>query len=135
MSADWELQVALKTALDGDSGVQALLGAPPRIYDRPPDDVIFPYLTFGRWESRPADGDDVALIEHIFHLHVWSRYGGRAEARQTVGALRVATHNAQLVLPSHTLVNLRVTFTDVLRLPDGRTTQGVVRLRALTQTL
>lgn len=131
MSADRALAAAIRDALLADEGVGALLGA--RLYDAPPLDPVFPYLTLGRLESRPVDTSESAAIEHAVTLHVWSRYGGRAEALDCIGALRGALHDSALNIEGRRLVLLYVVFTDVFRSGDGRTTHGVLRLRALTE--
>lgn len=130
---EWALQAGVHAALLADAGVQALLGDPPRVHDEPPESAVFPYVTFGRAQAVPADGDATPTTEHVLHLHVWSRYGGRREAKRVIDALRSALHDATIALTDHQLVNLRVTFTDVFRPVDGRTSQGVVRLRAVTE--
>ncbi|MBC7767540.1 MAG: DUF3168 domain-containing protein [Phycisphaerales bacterium] len=122
----------MRAALLEDDAVAALLGA--RVYDDPPADVVFPYLTLGRLESRPAEASEADAVEHAVTLHVWSRYGGRAEALDLVAAARAAVHNAALDVDGLRLVLLRVQFTDVFRSGDGRTTHGVLRLRAVTET-
>lgn len=136
MSAqEWALQTGIRAALLADPGVAALLGAPPRLYDEVPEEAVFPYLTFGRAESAPEDGDDAPLLTHVVHLHVWSRYGGRKEAKEALAAVRAALHGQDLALEGCRLVSLRATFADVLRAADGRTTQAILRLRAMTEPL
>jgi hypothetical protein len=133
MSADRALAAAIRTAALADAGVQALLGVPARIYDEPAGDVTFPYATLGRVESRPLDAAAAAAEEHFVTLHVWSRYGGRAEALDVIGALRTALHGAALAVAGRRLVLIFVQFADVFRAGDGRTTHGVLRLRAVTE--
>jgi hypothetical protein len=111
--------------------VQALLGQ--RIYDDPPPEVVFPYVTIGRVESRPIDSSAREAIEHAVTLHVWSRHGGRAETLDVIAALRGCLHNASLDVADRRLVLLFAQFTDVFRSGDGRTTHGVLRLRAITE--
>lgn len=131
MSAERALLSAIREALLENAGLQALVG--DRIYDDPPADVVFPYVTLGRIESRPADVAARDAVEHVITLHAWSRYGGRAEALDLIAAMRAALHNAPLALEDHTLVLLLATFADVFRSGDGRTTHGVLRLRAITE--
>jgi hypothetical protein len=133
VNADEALAASLRAAAMADAGVKALLGDPARIYDDPPPDVIFPYVTLGRVESRPSDASGADAVEHAVTLHCWSRYGGRAEALQVIGALRDALHNAGLGVEDRRLVFLFAQFTDVFRSGDGRTTHGVLRLKALTE--
>lgn len=131
--SDRVLAAAVRAAALADAGVKALLGDPARIYDDPPPDPVFPYVSLGRVESRAADAASVNAIEHALTLHVWSRYGGRAEALDVVAALRAALHNAPLTLSGRTLVFLFAQFADVFRSGDGRTTHGILRLRAMTE--
>lgn len=134
MSADIALLAALRARAGADAGVKAVLGDPARLYDEPPADVVFPYATLGRMEHRILDAAAAeTTLEHGVTLHVWSRYGGKAEALEGVAALRQALHNAPLSVEGRRLVLLLVQFTDVFRSGDGRTTHGVLRLRAVTE--
>src|SRR5262249_32349573 len=121
VNADEALAAAIRAAGMADAGVKAVLGDPARIYDDPPLDVVFPYVTIGRIESKPSDASGAEAIEHAITLHAWSRYGGRAEALQVIGALRDVLHNAALSIEGRRLVFLFAQFTDVFRSGDGRT--------------
>jgi hypothetical protein len=133
VSDDRALAAAIRSAALADAGVQAFLGDPARLYDEPPADVAFPYVTLGRVESRLLDAAGVDAQEHFVTLHVWSRYGGRAEALDVIGALRSVLHSAPLSVAGRRLVLLFAQFSDVFRAGDGRTTHGVLRLRAVTE--
>lgn len=136
LGPDWALQATLYAHLTGDPALTTHLGHPVRLYDVPPADPIFPFAVFGRSEATPSDADD-AVVEHVVHLHVWSRYGGRQEAKAVAAALRASLEAAPLALPAGfetwRLVSLRPVYTDVFRGPDGRTAQAIVRLRAVTE--
>ncbi len=131
MSAETALAVAIRAAAMVDAGVQALIA--DRFYDDPPPDVTFPYITLGRVESRPIDASEREALEHAVTLHVWSRHGGRAEALDVIAALRGCLHNASLGVEDRRLVLLFALFADVFRSGDGRTTHGVLRLKAITE--
>jgi hypothetical protein len=131
VSAERALAAAIRAAALNAAAVQALLG--DRIYDDPPPEVVFPYVTIGRVESRPIDSSAREAIEHAVTLHVWSRHGGRAETLDVIAALRGCLHNASLDVADRRLVLLLAQFTDVFRSGDGRTTHGVLRLRAITE--
>jgi Protein of unknown function (DUF3168) len=120
MSAETALAAAIRAAAMDDAGVQALIGA--RFY-----------VTIGRVESRSIDASEREALEHAVTLHVWSRYGGRAEALDVLGTLRRCLHNAALGVEDRRLVLLFAQFTDVFRSGDGRTTHGVLRLKAITE--
>lgn len=131
MSAETALAASIRAAAIGNSNMQALIA--DRFYDEPPPDLTFPYVTIGRFESKPIDVSDREALEHGVTLHVWSRYGGRAEALEVIGALRGCLHNAALNVADRRLVLLFATFADVFRSGDGRTTHGVLRLKAITE--
>ena len=131
MSAERALIGAVRAAALAHAEVQTLIAG--RFYDEPPPDVVFPYVTLGRAESRPVDASAAPAVEHLVTLHVWSRHGGRAEALDIVAALRSALHNAPLEIAGRRLALMLVQFTDIFRSGDGRTTHGVVRLRAVTE--
>lgn len=133
MSAERALAAAIHQAAIADTGVQALLGDPARVYDEPPSDPVFPYVTLGRVETAARDASGSPTLEHALTLHAWSRYGGRAEAIDVIAALRERLHNAALAVTGRRLVLLLAQFSDVFRSGDGRTTHGVLRLRAITE--
>ncbi|MGD9966975.1 MAG: DUF3168 domain-containing protein [Hyphomonadaceae bacterium] len=131
MSAEAALVAAVRAAALEDAAFQAV--AADRFYDEPPPEAAFPYVTIGRVESKPIDAAERDGLEHAVTLHVWSRYGGRAEALALIAALRACLHNAPLSIDGRRLVLLFAQFTDVFRSGDGRTTHGVLRLRAITE--
>jgi hypothetical protein len=133
-SSSWALQQAVFAAVTTHPAVTALLGT-PRLYDDVPQSPAYPYLTLGQstvrdW-SAGGDGGD----EHTLTLHVWSRAGGRREAHEIMGALKIALHDAALTLSGHRLVNLRHELSEARRESDGDTYHGIVRFRAVTEPL
>ncbi len=123
----------LNQVLENDVGVQQYLGIPARLYDALPKDPIYPYLTYGRVRLSDVGGDDKVLVSHIMDLHVWSRYEGRAEIINCLGAI----NNALSVAKSHGemthVVNLYPVYTDYFRAPDGYTLHGLIRLRIISE--
>ena len=47
MTGTIEISKAIHALLSGHEEVQTVLGSPPRLYDSPPEDPVFPYLTYG----------------------------------------------------------------------------------------
>lgn len=131
MSAERALMEAVRAHVLDDAATQALIAQ--RFYDEPPGDAAFPYVTLGRVESRSVDASGADTLEHGVTLHVWSRYGGRAEALDIIAALRGCLHNAPLTIAARHLVLMLTSFSDVFRSGDGLTTHGVLRLRAITE--
>ena len=131
-SSVWALQRAIYNALRDDAVIQQKLGSPARVFDDPPADAAFPYLTIG--ETRIRDWPGVqGGVEHDIRLHAFSRYAGRREIKEILNAVYDALHDAILPLQDNQLVNIRFVFGDAFRRNDGETYQGVVRFRAVTQ--
>ena len=137
MSLDPEraLQQALLTKLRGNGDLTALLGNPPRVYDEPPADLVYPYVSLGRSETRPWGGLDGEGLEHVLSLTVVSVFGGSEEAKAVMALVRLSLHGAALSLDGHRLINMRVTYADLFKAADWRSTYGVLRLRAVTEPL
>ena len=131
-NAQWELQKAVYQTLAADAALQAEIGDPARIFDDPPPDALFPYLTLG--EARATDWKGVeGGLEHDVKLYVFSRYAGRREVKRILGAVYDALHEEALTVAGHDFINIRFVFADAFRRSDGETYQGVARFRAVTQ--
>jgi hypothetical protein len=126
------LRSAIHDVLIADGALTSLLGG-AHVYDEPPRNAAFPYVTIG--EARVSDwstGSDRGE-EHQLVLHAWSRQGGHREAHLIAGALLQALDDAPLALTDHALINLRFAVADVRREADGRTYHALVRFRAVTE--
>jgi len=133
MSASWALQQAVFATLSADSGVQAVLGDPPRIYDAVPRDAVFPYAVIGDgsesdWSTATEPGS-----EHVLQVNVWSRAGGHKEAKEIAGAIRDALDGASLAITGQTLIGIRYLDCDHARSADGETYRASLRFRAVTE--
>lgn len=118
----------LHQALNNDPALALLLGTPARLYDQAPEDPIYPYLTYGTARCEDIGGDESPLTAHIMTLHLWSRYGGRAEMLDLMAAMRGAVENSGAYFSDCHLVSANVLYTDIFRANDGRTLHGVMRL-------
>ena len=130
----WALQRAVYQHLSADAGLQSFLGNPARIYDHAPEGAAMPYLVIGAGRATDWKGVDRG-VEHELQLLAFSRYGGRREIKDVMGAVYDALHDGELTLVGHRLVNIRFVFADTLRRTDGETYEGVMRFRAVTQPL
>ena len=127
-----EISKAVHALLSADIGVQDALGASPRLYDNPPEDPVFPYLTYGPMRSEDISGDGALINMHTMTLHIWSRYGGRAQVMEVLSAVTRALETASLVLTDASLVRRQVAYTDIFRAPDGQTLHGLIRYSLTT---
>ena len=131
-SSSAALRAAIHDALSADGALNALLGG-PKIYDEPPREAAFPYVTLGEARVQDYSTGSEPGEEHQITLHAWSRQGGHREAHMISGALLQALDDAPLTLADHRLVNLRFAVADVRREADGRTYHALVRFRAVTE--
>ncbi|NEW88737.1 DUF3168 domain-containing protein [Rhodopseudomonas sp. WA056] len=128
------LRAAIHRALITDTALLTALGG-PRIYDEPPREAAFPFVTLGEARISDVSADDAPTQEHQLTLHAWSRQGGHKEAHVITGALLQALDDAPLAPSGHRLVNLRFALADIRREPDGRTYHALVRFRAVTEPI
>lgn len=102
-----------------------------RVYDRPPDNVVFPYLTIGDIQTISDGADCLDATEVYVTLHVWSRLVGQVETRQIAAACRTALHEWLPALAGYRCVEHVHQDTRTLDDPDGITSHGVLTFRAL----
>jgi hypothetical protein len=126
------LRAAIHDALVADGALTAMLGG-AKIYDEPPANAAFPYVTLGEARVTDFSAGEERLEEHQLTLHAWSRQGGHKEAHGIAGALLQALDDAPLSPDGHQLVNLRFSLADIRREADGRTYHALVRFRAVTE--
>lgn len=132
MDPERALQAAILARLRETAALKAWLGESVRAWDQPPDDPILPYVAIARSASAPLKGEGGGT-EHRITLTCLSDYRGAEEAKAVTALVREALDEAPLTLEGHRLVLLRVTYSDVFRATDFRTTFGVVRMRAVTE--
>ncbi len=106
------LRAAIHDALVADGALTSILGG-PRIYDEPPANAAFPYVTLGEARVTDFSAGEERLEEHQLTLHAWSRQGGHREAHLIAGALLQALDDAPLSVTGHSLVNLRFSVADI----------------------
>lgn len=132
-SSDADLAAAVLEALRADPDVQAVLGSPARLYDDETRGPAFPYAVLERHERYASDAQGVCGAEHRLSFATYSRYGGRTEAREVLGALRVAVGRLSADLSDQRIVLAHVTYSDAMRTRDLRSFRGVLRVRILTE--
>lgn len=132
MSAAAALQKAIVAALKADAPLQALIGAPARVYDDVPHAPSFPFVAIGEAQERDQSGDAAPVSEHRFLIACWSRAGGRREVKTMLGLVRACLDDAALALEGHTLIALAFQSAETQRQSDGETYQGIARFRAVT---
>ena len=122
---------ALKAATDVTDLVST------RIYDEPPQDVVYPYLRFNTIQPNAFDTDTAegALVDISFEAHSRSA-SGRVEATQIAEAVKAALHRNEtsVTVTGYTLVELIFETISVTRDSDGRGYTAVISLQAMLDT-
>ncbi len=131
--SDADLVARFMEALRADPEVQAILGVPARVFDDETRGAAFPFAVLERHERLNADVSEVCGAEHRLQFATYSRYGGRAEAKEVLGALRVAVERINPSLTGQRIVLAHVTYSDAMRVRDRRAFRGVLRVRILTE--
>lgn len=132
-SAFFAIQDALYEALRADSGVQALLGSPARLYDHVPPDATFPFVTLGTMQAEPFDTNQHAGTRTRAMLHIWSRARGNKETKSIMDALSNRLHGGALSIVGQQLVFCRLQSAATDLDDDGLTHHGLLQFQLITQ--
>jgi hypothetical protein len=111
-----------------------------RVYDRPPQDVSFPYIQYGETQIVDESVDCMDLCTAYITLHVWSRSVGKEECQRIVQQIRSSLNKRNLDLPEDggftwDCDELQHQSTRVLNDGDGVTTHGVIDFKTQVETL
>jgi len=128
-------QVGILSALKANSGVTSLVSN--RIYDEPPQDVVFPYLRFNTIQPNAFDTDTAqgALVDISLEAHSRSA-SGRVEATRVAEAVQAALHRQEafVSIAGYNLVQLIFEAISVTRDSEGRGFTAVISLQAMLDT-
>lgn len=129
MSASLWLHDFILATLKSDTAVKARVAQ--RVYDYPPEDVVYPYISIGAADAVPVDADCITAREETVQVDIWHRDQGRKwKLAETMDAVKDALHEAEAASTSHGLVECRVVLMRRFMDPDGLTAHGVVQVTA-----
>lgn len=131
MSSALALQAAMREALLAHAPLLALLGG--HVFDELPRGTQEPYVAFAGIETRDWSVQGQKGHEHFVTLEVKTRSRSRALAQDIVGEIETALDNADLTVPGHALVNLRLTFWTVAKANEFF--NAVVKFRSATEEI
>jgi len=126
----------LRAVLDvvrSDAGVREIFGNPPRVFDDETRQAEFPYADVATHEVRPADSSEIPGAEHRISFGVLTRHGGRAEAKEGIGAIRAAIETADISPEGQRVVLAHAVYSDVVRRGDKRAFRGLLRFKIITE--
>lgn len=132
MSASNELQALIYDRLVANAGVHAVCG--DRIYDNVPQDVDFPYVTFGPSDVVEDDAECITGRIETVQLDCWSRQQGRMkEVKSLADAVKDALHEYAGEMTINALVEMRVTGLRFFKDKDNITAHGVVTVECTVE--
>lgn len=125
-----ELLAAIRQKLLAVAELEAIVAA--RIFDRPSQEVTFPYVQLGETQAVPFRAICVEGSTIYVTLHAWARDGWAGDTVRQIAKLVVpALDGATLDLgPDYVCQLIEHQDTRVLRDPDGTTRHGVIEFRA-----
>jgi Protein of unknown function (DUF3168) len=124
--ASWALQKAIYISL---AAHVPLIAEVTGIYDAPPQDAAFPYITIGDDIVSDASAKAMAATDHRLVIHVWSRGPGKGQVKQLLARVQDAL-DLQPPAPTGFMLGwLRFLQSTVLTDADGLTQHGVLEFR------
>ena len=127
MSFSLELQEAIFSKLSNDTDVTDLA----EVFDDVAENQTFPYLTIGEdvlneWDTNSTLGADSTIT-----IHVWSRYKGRKQTKEIMGAIYNCLHRSTLTVTGYDFVSVNYDTETSFLDSDGLTRHGVQTYRVL----
>lgn len=125
MSVSNALQAAIYVRLTTFAPLMALIGA--KVYDMPPQDAVYPFVSFGPMDALTDDADDVAGDEVSLQLDVWSAaQDGQREAKAICDAIHAALHRWSGSIDPGGLAMIEVSRRQVIPDPQEHLSHGIV---------
>lgn len=124
------LQQAIYQSLTGDA---TLMDTVRGVYDRPPQDSEYPYVTLGETSVSDYSTKTTTGTEHTQSLHVWSREGGRKEAMAIMERLYQLLHETALSVTGHSVIYARFLSSNLALENDGWTYHATLRFQVLLE--
>ena len=138
MSFETVVQTAIYQKLSSDT---AVTNAVTGIYDKVPQpsdsgaDSDFPYITIGEDIHNSIDTDTELMMQVSITIHVWSRYGGRAQTKQIQGLIYDSLHRANLAQSGYKFVTITLGDSQSFLDADGETYHGVQTFNLMIEEL
>lgn len=129
------MQKAVVARLKAVSGVTNLVAQ--RIHDRAPENVVYPFVQIGYFQSVDDSADCVDCCEVSIEIHVWSEAVGQVEAKAIASAVRAALHRHVPTLddPFAPVGEIEHRDTRLMGGGDGVRTHAVATFRAIVETV
>jgi len=135
MAAEFEIQKALYTALNGDVTVSGLVASVRDAGQQASDGgaaSAFPYIEVGFISLAEYDTQRQTGFDFLARIHTWSRSASMKEVKLIQGAIYDVLHVQNLTITGHSNILLRREESDVLRASSGAF-HGVCEYRGLVE--
>lgn len=127
MSVSNALQRMIYQRLTTAAPVYALTAG--RVYDHPPADVTFPYISFGASDIVPDDAECITGRIETLQIDIWSRAkDGKREVKAVTDAVKAALHRFEGEMDEGALSMMEAILVRVIDDPDGITSHGIVQM-------
>ena len=130
-----ELVAAILAGIRADRKIQALLGAPVRIFSDHEPGATMPYIELERHETNDTSTSGVCGFEHQLQFASASQHGGLQEAKSIIMTLRSVISDLSFSLVTQRVVLIMPTYCDVLRGKKQHLYRGLLRVRVHTEEL
>lgn len=121
----FNIQAAIYTALSGN--------ITPAVYDHVPEDSTFPYVVIGEDLANEFDTDTEQGYETLITFHIWSRYRGKKEIKDTDKEIYDMLHRQDLTISGQYTINLMWENSETILDADGLTYHGIVEYRLISE--
>lgn len=131
MSAEFDIQAAVFSALSGSSAVTDLVSTIVDFGPREDDAAaIYPYIAIGNIFLNEMDTDNTNGFDAVMRIHTWTNTGSAKLAKDTQGAIYGVLHKADLSVTGFDTINLYRVDSRVMQAASGAH-QGVCEYRGL----
>ncbi len=125
------LQQAVYELLSQDSDLAALTSG---VYDNPPPDASYSYITFGQTRSVDWSTKTTSGIQSLLILHIYSQVS-RKEVLLICDKIAEILQPGAINIPNQNLVVMHFEQNDIILEDDGITFHGVLRYRVFIESL
>ena len=101
------------------------------VYDDVSQDSAFPYYVIGDSTSNDFDTKTFNGLQTTVYIHSWSRYHGKKEIKEMMGAAYAALHNQTLTVTGYNFVHCLYEFSEYFLEDDGITRHGIQRFNLI----
>ena len=131
------VQTAIVAKLKATDALTALLAKQDDrlgVYDFVDSRTAFPYVVVADVTATPFDTKTERGCQQVVQIHTWDRtHRGFKIVKQIMAEIASALDRASLSISGHDLIDIRETFSTVLRDPDGLTEHGVQHFTVTTE--